>query len=83
MYIVEVMKWYLVKYSNLTKNECQIRNTRGKTESSILTGRKDNNNGKPQRLVRLQVISIPKELLFEEALQNQTQENIREIPQKF
>ena len=30
MCIVEVMKWYLVKYSNLTKNECQKRSVREK-----------------------------------------------------
>jgi len=31
-----------------------------------------NNNGKPQCLVRLQVISVQKECLFKEALQHQT-----------
>jgi len=30
MYIVEAMKSYLVKYGNLTKNECQKRNVSGK-----------------------------------------------------
>jgi len=42
-----------------------------------------NNNRKPQCLVRLQVIFVPKEFLFKEALQHQTQENIREAPRKF
>jgi len=35
-----------------------------------------NNNGKPQCLVRLHVIFVPKEFLFKEALQHQTLENI-------
>jgi len=34
-------------------------------------------------IMRLQEISFPKEFLFKEALQHQTRENIREIPQKF
>jgi len=42
-----------------------------------------NNNVKPQCLVRLKVISIPKEFLLKEVLQHQTTENIQEIPQKF
>jgi len=43
-----------------------------KTESSILTW------SKPQCLVRLQVIFVPEEFLFKEAIQHQTRENIRE-----
>jgi len=42
-----------------------------------------NNNGKPQCLVKLKVISVPKEFLLKEELQHQTTENIREIPRKF
>jgi len=42
-----------------------------------------NNNRKPQCLVRLQVISVPKEFLYEEELQHQIRENIRDILQKF
>jgi len=42
-----------------------------------------NNNGEPQCLVRLQVISISKEFLFKEALEQRTRESIREIPRKF
>jgi len=44
------------------------------SKSSIPTG------SKPQRLLRLQLISVPKEFLFKEALQHQTRENIRKIP---
>jgi len=42
-----------------------------------------NNNGEPQCLVRLQVISVPKEFLSKETLQHQTQENAQEIPPKL
>jgi len=65
MCIVEVTKQHLVKYSNLTKTSVN----REVSEKS----RKFNSNwSKPQSLVRLQVISAPKELLFKEALQHQS-----------
>ena len=42
-----------------------------------------NGNGKPQCLVRLQVVPVPKEFLFKEELQHQTWEKIQEIPRKI
>ena len=42
-----------------------------------------NNKGKSQWIVTMQVIFVPKEFLFKEALQYQTREMIQEIPRKF
>ena len=64
MYIVKVMKH---KYSNLRINECQKRNVRENRKFNPNWEERyffTYNNGKPQCLVRLQVISVLKEFLF-------------------